>query len=672
MGTIYPIDSATGNSEGRILETTVRPVPQLLSARFIIWLQRCGDGQYRGAQLAVDGAIILLSFALAFAIRYEGSFSSDHLLQFLFWAPIMVSARLLLIRSLGVHRFIWRFVCLSDTIVIARSLAWVTAGLLLLRWLYPVRAGFSYWLRLPLGIIVPEFLLSLGGLITIRSLCRLAQERSDRLASKERRRRVLLYGAGRAGVMLAHELASHGDLDVVGFIDDDPGKCRSIIAGKRVLGVGAALSNLVRRGQIDEVMISIATPPPGMISRTLAECNAIPVKTTIVPPAHEIISGRVKISRVREIRIEDLLGRTSATTGECAPQVGASYRGKRVLVTGAGGSIGSELCRQLLRLEPAQLIVLDKDENSIYELEQELRFRDPKAAIEAVIADIKIPERIDAVFQELRPSVVLHAAAHKHVPLMEKQPCEAALNNVMGMRNVLEACRAVDVTRFIFISSDKAVNPTNVMGATKRAGERLLHLYSTGSRMKAASVRFGNVMGSRGSVIPLFQRQIEQGGPVTVTHPDIVRFFMTIPEAVQLVLCAGSQAARNETFVLDMGNPRRVLDLAGQMIRLAGLEPGRDILIEISGLRPGEKMEEELACAGESLRPTQFEKIFEIPRSSFDERAFRRQFEKLLEAARSGDRSMLLAILSTMELGYQPSRIAIPPASTLDGLAYAS
>ena len=301
-------------------------------------------------------------------------------MQFFFWAPMLVASRLLLIHTQGVHRFLWRFVCLSDAIAIARSLVWVTGALLLLRWLYPPNAHYAYWLRLPLGIVVPEFLLSLCGVLTVRSMCRIAQERSDRAARDlgRRRKRVLLYGAGRAGVMLARELANHGGLQIVGFIDDDPHKRNSVIAGIRVLGGGDALAHLVRRSQADEVMISIAVPPPGAISRILCECKAVPVKTTIVPAAQEIIAGRVKISRVREVRIEDLLGRTS-TAGEYAPQVRAAYHGKRVLVTGAGGSIGSELCRQLLLLKPAQLALLDKDENSIYELEHELRFRDAQA-----------------------------------------------------------------------------------------------------------------------------------------------------------------------------------------------------------------------------------------------------------------------------------------------------
>ncbi len=643
-----------------------------LWARAIAWLQMCGDGHIPGAQPAIDGFIIVLALLLAFVIRYDADISRSHLMQFLFWAPILAASRLLLIHTQGVHRFLWRFVCLSDTIAIARSLVWITGALLLLRWLYPPNAPHAYWLRLPLGIVVPEFLLSLCGVLTVRSICRIAQDRCDRARRDlgRRKKRVVLYGAGRAGVMLAHELANHGGLEIVGFIDDDLHKRNSVIAGIRVLGGGDALAHVVRRGQVDEVMISIAVPPPGAISRILSQCKAVPVKTTIVPAAQEIIAGRVKISRVREVRIEDLLGRTT-TVGDCAPQVSSAYHGKRVLVTGAGGSIGSELCRQLLLLKPAQLALLDKDENSIYELEHELRFRDAGASIEPLIADIKIRERITQLLQEFRPQVVLHAAAHKHVPLMERHPCEAVLNNVMGMRNVLEACRAAGVERFVFISSDKAVNPTNVMGATKRVGEKLLPLY-TGGTMRSASVRFGNVMGSRGSVIPLFQRQIEHGGPVTVTHPEIVRFFMTIPEAVQLVLCAGSMASHSETFVLDMGNPRRVLDMARQMIELAGLQPDRDIAIEITGLRPGEKMEEELACSGELLQTTRFEKIFEIPNHSIEDVVFRRNLDSLIRAAHKGEQQALLATLSAMGLGYQPLKQVTTPPADLDQIAYAS
>jgi FlaA1/EpsC-like NDP-sugar epimerase len=634
-----------------------RPALAHLPSRSLAWLLRAGDGHIRGAQSAIDGAIVALSVFSAFLVRYDGVLSRVHLLQFALWVPVLVLARIVLLRKLGVHRFLWRFVCLSDAIAIARSLVWVSVALLLLRCLFPPHAPMAYWLRLPLGVVVPEYLLSLCGILAIRGICRIEQERTDRAAGDhgQRKSRVLLYGAGRAGVMLARELAADSGIQVLGFIDDDPSKAGSLIAGIRVLGNGNMLNSLVRRMRLDEVLISIASANPGMLMRIRAQCKAILVKARIVPSAQEILSGRVNISRVRDIRIEDLLGRSSVATSEFGPYARGAYQGKRILVTGAGGSIGSELCRQLLLLRPALLAILDKDENSIYDLENELRLRDPEARVQPHIADLKLHERVDAVFAEVRPQVVLHAAAHKHVPLMEQNPCEAVLNNVMGLQNVLEACRASGVERFVFISSDKAVNSTNVMGATKRIGEKLLSMYASGGSMRAASVRFGNVMGSRGSVIPLFQKQIEAGGPVTVTHPDIVRYFMTIPEAVQLVLRAGSLARSNEIFVLEMGNPRRVLDLARQMIELAGLVPEKEIPIAITGLRPGEKMEEELAGPGETLHETRFEKVLEIPAAPFAHSDFLCRVESIIDTARRGNRDGVIDELADMELGYQPS-----------------
>ena len=645
-------ETPAGMSDPRLRSTSVR----CLADQLINWLQRAGDGHIRGAQSTIDGVLIACSLLIAYLARFNGVLSGTHLLQFVFWLPVVVSCRIVFFRKLGVHRFLWRFVCLSDAIAISRSLVWLTAALLLLRWLYPENASLAYWLRLPLGIIVPEYLMSLCSVLAIRSICRTAHEKSDQAANeiRSRRKRVVLYGAGRAGVMLAHELANAPDLQILGFVDDDPHKVGTMIGGVRVLGTGNELKSLVRRNKVEEVLICIAHGGSKSLMQIMQRCKGVPVSTRIIPSAQEIVAGRVNISRVREIRIEDLLGRSNSAGTEFGPDARGAYQGKRILVTGAGGSIGSELCRQLLLLRPALLAVLDKDENSIYDLSNELAIRDPEANVRPMIADIKLPERIAAVFAEARPQVVLHAAAHKHVPLMEMHPCEAVLNNVSGLDHVLRAAVAHGVERFVFISSDKAVNPTNVMGATKRVGEKLLAVHASHVAMRSASVRFGNVMGSRGSVIPLFKRQIESGGPVTVTHPDIVRFFMTIPEAVQLVLRAGSLARRNETFVLDMGNPRRVLDLARQMIELAGLEPEEDIRIAITGLRPGEKMEEELAGVGEFFHETRFEKVFEIPPAPFEEAEFQRQVLELIETARSGDRDGVITLLASMGLGYHP------------------
>lgn len=624
--------------------------------RFIAWLRQAGDGHIRGAQSAIDGAMVALSFLTAFFVRFDGGLSRAHLLQFAFWVPLLVACRLVLFHRSGVHRFSWRFVCLSDAVAIARSLFWMSGGLILLRCIYPAQAPLGYWLRLPLSIVVLEYLMSLCGVLAIRGSCRIALEKRDRIAGDAggRGKRILLYGAGRAGVMLARELAGCGGLRILGFLDDDPLKVGTVISGIRVLGTGDELKPLAQRTRAEEVLIGIASASPKTITRILARCRASSVSTRIVPSAQEIVTGRVNVSHVREVRVEDLLGRSSVAGEEFGPCARGAYQGKRILVTGAGGSIGSELCRQLLLLRPALLAVLDKDENSIYELQNELNLRDPGAYVLPVIADIKLRERVTAVFSEVRPQIVLHAAAHKHVPLMELHPCEAVLNNVMGLDHVLKAACAQGLERFVFISSDKAVNPTNVMGATKRIGEKLLAVYASHGEMRAASVRFGNVMGSRGSVIPLFQRQIESGGPVTVTHPDIVRFFMTIPEAVQLVLRAGSLAQCNETFVLNMGNPRRVLDLARQMIELAGLEPGKDVPIAITGLRPGEKMEEELAGPGESLLETRFEKVLQIHPAPFEETAFQRHVSELIEIAWNSDRDGVIDRLASMELGYWP------------------
>jgi FlaA1/EpsC-like NDP-sugar epimerase len=632
-----------------------------IPSRMSQWLKSAGDGHIRGAQSTIDGTIVFVAFLTAYLLRFEGELSRVHMLQFAIWVPLLVSGRLLSLRDLGAHRFLWRFVCLSDSLSIARSLSGMTAVLCLVRLFYPFDAPLAYWLRIPLGIIILEYLLSLCGVLAIRGICRVVQERSDRAAAAagQRVKRILLYGAGHAGAMLARELTRHGRHQILGFVDDDPLKTGTVIARLRVLGNGNALESLVHRSHVDEVLISIASASPPVLTRILARCRSLPVRIRIVPSAEEIVAGSVNISHVREVSIDDLLGRSSVVTANFSPHTRDTYRDMRILVTGAGGSIGSELCRQLLLLRPARLAILDKDENSIYDLQNELQRRDPDVRVIPLIADIKLRERLDAVFGEVRPQVVLHAAAHKHVPLMELNPCEAVLNNVMGLQNVLDVCCTTGVSRFVFISSDKAVNPTNVMGATKRIGERMVSAYASAATLQAASVRFGNVLGSRGSVIPLFQRQIELGGPVTVTHPDMLRFFMTIPEAAQLVLCAGSVATHNHTFVLDMGNPRRVLDLARQMIELAGFQPDTDIPITITGLRPGEKMEEELVGPGEALHCTRFDKVFEIPPTPFRVAAFEQRVEALINTARRGNPDAVIALLESMELGYQH----LPPSS---------
>ena len=610
----------------------------------------------RTNQIMIDGSIFGLSLVAAYLIRFEGVLERPAAYQMFLWLPLLIAARLLIHWKLGIYRFLWRFISLPDVLVIARSLFVVTTVLLLLRLAYPGSSGFSLWVRLPLSVIALEFLLSLTGSLGARMLRRIQYERARKkgLRPGQKAKRVLLYGAGRAGVLLLRELRTRADVEVVGFIDDDLNKIGTMVAGVDVLCGGDGMGALVRQVRADEVVISMATASRHTLMQILAHCKQVSVPAKIIPSLREIIDSRVEISRVRDVQIEDLLGRDTIRATEFSPDVRQTYEGKRILVTGAGGSIGSELVRQLLLFNPSIVGILDKDENSTYELEQEVKFRDPKAPIYPFIADIRCRERLQAVFADLKPQVVFHAAAHKHVPLMELHPCEAVLNNALGTRTLLQTSVEKGTEHFIFISTDKAVNPTNVMGATKRLGEMLVQFSSNGGPMRSACVRFGNVMGSRGSVIPLFQKQIAGGGPITVTHPDVVRFFMTISEAVQLVLHAGTLANHGEVFVLDMGSPRKIIDLANEMIVLSGLQPGKDIEISITGLRPGEKLREELTCESEHIRSTRFEKLSVVEPEHLDQDEFLRRFTLVAQAAQQNNPETIYEILSEMGFGFQP------------------
>jgi FlaA1/EpsC-like NDP-sugar epimerase len=620
-------------------------------------MMRKFDPYTRANQLVIDGGIFVFSMTAAYLIRFESIPAWPFIKQFLLWLPYFVGARLLFNWKMGIYRFIWRYVSLQDAMAIARSLSGVSIILLLLRLLYPGEAIFARWVRLPISVIVVEFLLSLILTLSARALRKVLYQHGKRGdgAAGLKARRVLLYGAGRAGILLATELKNQPGrgVEIVGFVDDDRKKVGTVILGMGVLGRGEDLTRLIPERQIDEVIISMATASRKTLAGIVERCRKFAVSTKIIPSLQEIFEGHVPIGQVRELRMEELLGRASVEMTEVDAEVRGSYAGKRILVTGAGGSIGSEVVRQVLGLEVEAVALLDKDENSVYELEQELRFRFPEARLDVQIADIRDGGRLRALMKEFRPQIVFHAAAHKHVPLMERQPCEAVLNNVGGTERLLEACREVGVERFVFISTNKAVNPTSVMGATKRVGELLVKAYTNGGTVPSACVRFGNVMGSRGSVIPLFQKQIAEGGPLTVTHPEVVRYFMTIPEAVQLVLCAGALGKQGEVYVLDMGNPRNILELARELVRHYGLEAGQQIEIAITGLRPGEKLSEELVGSEERLQATRFEKITEVRSETLEARGVMEQVAQLTAAARANDVAGIYTLLEGMGLGFQ-------------------
>ena len=435
---------------------------------------------------------------------------------------------------------------------------------------------------------------------------------------------VLVVGAGDAGVVIVRELRRKPELgmQVIGFIDADPHKRAARILGAPVLGDRHAIPQLVRDYGIQLVIIAMPTAPGREIRDVVTICEEANVPTKIMPGLYEILDGTVSVNQLRNVQIEDLLRREPIHTDTAAVQ--QLLAGKRVLVTGGGGSIGSELCRQILRCDPAELIVLGHGENSVFEicselnrqLQQRMRAEVDRVGripiVQPVIADIRFPDRLLAVFREYQPQIVFHAAAHKHVPLMESNPTEAISNNVLGTRNLLDAAVLNGVERFVMISTDKAVNPINLMGASKRVAEMLVHRIARETGKPYVAVRFGNVLGSRGSVLQTFKWQIASGGPVTVTHPEMKRYFMTIPEAVQLVLQAAVLGQGGEVFMLDMGEPVKITDLARDLIELSGLEIGRDIEITFTGIRPGEKLHEELFSPRQSYQRTAHQKIFVI------------------------------------------------------------
>lgn len=608
-------------------------------------------------QALLDGCLYFASAIAAVLLNQMAIPLDAHAFPFLLWMVALSAARVSVNAGFRVHRFLWKLVGLTDAIHLATALGSVTVALLAIQAWFPARLGLNVWLKAPAAFLALEFYLSLTFSLGVRMTRRLLHERSE----KETRgragspRRVLLYGAGRAGILLYKELKGNGDFQIIGFLDDDPAKKGTFILGKPVLGDRARLENVLQKYRIDELVISIAGGSSRILAEIVQRCEKARVSAKIIPSLQEIVEGKAPIGQLRSVSIEDLVGRDAGAP--CVPDasVVANYDRKRILITGAGGSIGSELARQLMLIRPTQLVLLDKDEGALYELEQELRPRFPELMMEAAVADIRHSSRVRALFDEFRPEIVFHAAAHKHVPLMERQPCEAILNNVGGTRVLLEQCRASRVQKFIFISTDKAVNPTSVMGATKRVCELLIRWYAEEKGGESTCVRFGNVAGSRGSVIPLFKQQILQGGPITITHPDIVRYFMTIPEAVQLVLAAGTLGKQGEVFVLDMGNARNILELAHTLITLSGLQPGRNLPVQITGLRPGEKMYEELAEASEEFCSTPFEKISLLQNTFSQPLNFLEGVDRLLRLAGENETSGSLAALGEICPGYHPA-----------------
>ena len=621
----------------------------------------------RTNQIIIDAIIFSLSFALAYVIRFEGVPTWGFAKEFVLWLPYVVAFRVYFNWKLGIYRFIWKYISLSDALAITRSLSLVTAILFALRLFYPPRAPASSWVKISLAIIAMEFTFSLLGSLGARALRRMMYQRQvEKEMAGSEARNVLLVGAGRAGLAVASEVVSRPEVNLVGFLDDDPAKIGRVIGGVRVLGALDTLPAMVSRHSVDEVVICIPHAPRHTLKKLWGLADQTNVQMKIVPTLDEILRGKMSIAAFRDVQMADLLGREIAELPNDAPGITAAYRGKRILITGAGGSIGSELATQLHAIGPEGLFLLDKDENGLNDIYVRLSSNSKNNPVYPVVADIRNTERLRSIFERFRPEVVFHAAAHKHVPLMEMNPGEAILNNVGGTRNLVDLSASAGVQRFVFISTDKAVKPMSVMGASKRVCEMMVRSQGGRGPTQFACVRFGNVVGSRGSVIPLFQQQIARGGPVTVTHPEVQRFLMTIPEAVRLVIQAGTLGTAGEIFILDMGDPVPILGLAKDLIELSGLRPGVDIQIETTELRPGEKLNEELVDdSTERLAPTPFEKIRVVEGKEFDAEEFRQRLVELEEAARQESASRIYQILGLLNIGFNP--IAAHSLGSLNG-----
>ncbi len=608
-----------------------------------------------------DLALILISVLGSYVLRLELGAQFFQYLPSAYWlAGLALIIKPVVYHFFGLYRRLWLYASVQELKLI---LAAVTAASVLVSMAITSLFAMGFFVGFPRSVLIIDWLLSIlmvGGLrFTLRLLAenRILASVAGRSAHT---RHVLVVGAGDAGALVVRELQKNPQLNMaaIGFLDDNPSKKGQQIYGLQVFGPLTDLEQTLDSRHVDEVIIAIPSAP-GRVVRLVADvCRLKGVPFRTMPGIYELLGGKVSISRLREVDITDLLRREPAHLQD--ELVGATLGGRVVLVTGAGGSIGSELCRQIARWGPSELLLLGHGENSIFEALMELQESFPGLHARPVIADVRDLERLKTIFARYRPEVVFHAAAHKHVPMMEVNVEEAVTNNILGTFNVVQAALLYNVDRMVMISTDKAIRPINVMGATKRVAEMIVLDAAQRSGRSFSVVRFGNVLGSRGSVVPSFKRQIARGGPVTITHPDMKRYFMTIPEAVHLVLQASTLGEGGETFVLNMGQQVRIMDLAEDLIRLSGLEPGRDIEVVFTGIRPGEKLSEDLWDEGQTFSKTQHPDIFRLDgQESLYGPQLRAAVDELVRLAREGDSTSIIHLLD--ELIPESAVQATPP-----------
>lgn len=610
----------------------------------------------RASVLIVDSILIVVSYFFASLLHNDFSFPSLAVPDTYQLLAIIFIVKILVFGTSNMYRSIWRYASLHDMVEIFKTVT-VASILSVLALVF-----FGEEKTISRVVVVLDWGILLSMVSASRLAWRLYRERyahagngKENGSGNGNQRRTLIVGAGDAGNMLLRDIFKQAESPyrIIGLLDDDRTKWGLRMYGVEVLGGTDQIQEMVERHRIDKVIIAVPSAGAKFVRNLIHQCTQSQVRFKIIPGMNEILRGDVNISHLRDVEIEDLLGREAVRLDEAG--IGGYLRGMRVLISGAAGSIGSEICRQVARFSPAMLVLLDNAESPLFYIERELSASFPTLRLVTLLGDVRNRERLEQIFDDIMPQVVFHAAAYKHVPLVEHNPAEAVLCNVLGSMNLATVSAQFGVRNFVQISTDKAVNPTNVMGATKRVAEKFIQTMAEGSTTKFTTVRFGNVLGSNGSVVPLFTEQIRTGGPLTITHPEVTRFFMTIPEASQLVLQAACYGSGGEIFVLDMGEPVRIVELAEQLVRLSGLTPYSDIEFVYTGLRPGEKLYEELFFLGENILKTPHEKIHVLAPGSLDYDQLCTELEKLLAAARDNDIPTTRNMLCTIVPEYSPA-----------------